>query len=66
MQNTNVNGKQKAAFGLRVIKGLGRRFTHLVPRIAQIDNTKRAGEMTEQEIQKITDIIEKPIGKLNL
>ena len=63
MQNTNVNGKQKAAFGLRVIKGLGRRFALLTLRIAQVDASKRAGELTETDIQKISDIITKPLGK---
>ena len=53
MQNTNVNGKHKAAFALRIIKGLGRRFTILTLKIAQIDLNKRAGELNEADIEKI-------------
>jgi len=60
MQNTNINGKQKAPFALRIIKGLGRRFTILVMKIAQIDLNKRAGELTEADVEKISDIIAKP------
>ena len=64
-------------FALKAIKGIGRRFSNLVLKIAQIDLNKRyctfsfvlissfrAGEMTEQDIEKINDIISKPTGKL--
>ncbi len=61
MQNTNVNGKHKAPFALRIIKGIGRRFAILALKIAQIDVNKRAGELTEADIEKISDIIAKPI-----
>ena len=47
VQNTNINGKQKAPFGLRQIRGIGRRFAMLSMRIAQIDLNKRSGEVTE-------------------
>ena len=41
IQNTNVNGKQKVVFAMRVIKGIGRRFSNLILKIAQIDLNKR-------------------------
>ena len=63
MQNTNVNGRHKASFALRIIKGLGRRFSNLTLKIAQVDMSKRAGELTETDIEKISDIIQKPLGK---
>lgn len=63
IQNTNVEGKRKVMFALRVIKGIGRRFSNLILKIAQIDLNKRAGELTEQEIEKINDILAKPTGK---
>merc|ERR1719507_2673778 len=58
MQNTNVTGKHKVGFALRVIKGIGRRFAILVCKIA-LD--RRAGELTEDEMNKITDIFAKPL-----
>ena len=61
MQNTNVNGKHKVQFALRVIKGIGRNFSGLVLKIAQIDANKRAGEITEEEMNKIADILAKPL-----
>ena len=66
MQNTNVNGKHKAPFALRIIKGMGRRFAILVLKIAQIDLNKRAGELREADIEKISDIMMRPIGKYYL
>lgn len=59
-QNTNVNGKQKAPFGLRQVRGVGRRFAILVLRIAQVDVTKRSGELTEKEIDTVNDILQRP------
>ena len=59
-----MNGKHKVGFALRVIKGIGRRFSILVCKIAQIDLNRRAGELTEDEMNKITDIFAKPAGKL--
>jgi len=58
--NTNVNGKHKVPYALRVIKGIGRRFAILCCKIAQIDINRRAGDLTEEEINKISDIFAKP------
>ena len=63
MMNTNVNGKHKVGFALRIIKGIGRRFAILACKIAQIDTNRRAGDLTEAEINKISDIFAKPTGK---
>jgi len=63
MMNTNINGKHKVGFALRIIKGIGRRFAILACRIAQIDVNRRAGDLTEEEINKISDIFAKPTGK---
>ncbi len=41
IQNTNVNGKHKVMFAMRAIKGIGRRFSNLILKIAQIDMNKR-------------------------
>ena len=63
MMNTNVNGKHKVGFALRIIKGIGRQFTILACKIAQVDTNRRAGDLTEEEINKISDIFAKPTGK---
>ena len=61
--NTNINGKHKVPFALNTIKGIGRRFATLACKIAQVDPNRRAGDLTEEEINKISDIFAKPTGK---
>ena len=60
VQNTNLNGKQKAPFGLRQIKGIGRRIGTLVLKIAQVDTNKRTGELNEEEVKLVNDILARP------
>mmetsp|Transcript_19315 Transcript_19315/g.21890 ORF Transcript_19315/g.21890 Transcript_19315/m.21890 type:complete len:155 (-) Transcript_19315:193-657(-) len=59
--NTNVNGRQKIPFALTAIKGVGRRFSILACKRAQVDPSKRAGELSTAEIDKLVDIIQKPL-----
>lgn len=61
MQNTNVDGKVKVMFALRVIQGIGRRFANLICKVANIDLNRRAGELNEAEMNKIADVIAKPL-----
>ncbi len=39
--NTNVEGKQKVMYALTKIKGVGRRYSNLVCKKADVDLTKR-------------------------
>ena len=41
--NTNVDGREKVMYSLTKIKGIGRRFSNLVCKKAEIDLGKRAG-----------------------
>jgi len=58
--NTNVDGRHKVAYALTKIKGCGRRFANLVIKRADIDIHKRAGELTEDEIEVIKTIFDNP------
>jgi len=58
--NTNIEGTRKAPEALTAIKGCGRRFATLCLRKAGIDTTKRAGELTTAEIDKVVSIISEP------
>jgi small subunit ribosomal protein S18e len=49
--NTNIDGKIKIGFALTAIKGVGRRFSHVCLRKADVDSNKRAGELTEEEVK---------------
>ncbi|ORY41539.1 hypothetical protein BCR33DRAFT_758382 [Rhizoclosmatium globosum] len=58
--NTNVEGKRKIMYSLTAIKGVGRRFSNLVCKKADIDLTKRAGELTNDELERIVNIMQAP------
>ncbi|KAK9318194.1 40S ribosomal protein S18 [Lipomyces starkeyi] len=58
--NTNVDGKIKIMYALTLIKGVGRRYSNLVCKKADVDLTKRAGELTVEELERIVTIIQNP------
>merc|ERR1712183_733692 len=58
--NTNIDGKEKIMFALTRIKGVGRRFANIVCKKADVDMNKRAGELTEDEIERIITIMQNP------
>eukprot|EP00182_Erythrolobus_australicus_P000863 CAMPEP_0185829504 /NCGR_PEP_ID=MMETSP1353-20130828/294_1 /TAXON_ID=1077150 /ORGANISM="Erythrolobus australicus, Strain CCMP3124" /LENGTH=154 /DNA_ID=CAMNT_0028527305 /DNA_START=78 /DNA_END=542 /DNA_ORIENTATION=- len=58
--NTNIDGRQKVMFAITSIKGVGRRFANLVLKKADVDLSKRAGELSNEEIDRIVTIIQNP------
>ena len=58
--NTNVDGRHKVMYALTRIKGIGRRFSNMVCKKAEVDLKKRAGELSEEEIEKIKTVIANP------
>jgi len=58
--NSNVSGVKPIAIALCKIKGIGRRFATLICKKAEIDIRKRAGELTDDEINKVKAIIQNP------
>ena len=60
VMNTNIDGKRNIMFAMTSIKGMGRRYANIVLKKADIDLTKRAGELSEEEIDKIVTIMQNP------
>ena len=60
VMNTNIDGKTKCPFALTKIKGVGRRFSTLVLKKAEVNLNKRAGEMTPEELEKFIVITSNP------
>ncbi|CAG2119561.1 unnamed protein product [Medioppia subpectinata] len=60
VMNTNIDGKRKVMFALTAIKGIGRRFSNIVCKKADVDLNKRAGELTEEEVEKLVTIMTNP------
>ena len=59
--NTNVDGRRKAAFAFRMIKGIGLRFSFIACKKANVDTNKRAGTLSLEEIERISDVIADPL-----
>merc|ERR1711935_117842 len=58
--NTNIDGKEKIKYALTRIRGVGRRFANVVCKKADVDINKRAGELTEDEIERIITVMQNP------
>ena len=61
VMNTNVDGRRKIAFAFRMIKGIGVRYAHVCIKKAGVDLSRRAGTLTPEEIEKISDVINDPL-----
>jgi small subunit ribosomal protein S18e len=59
--NTNVEGKQKVMYALTKITGVGRRYSNLVCKKADVDLGKRAGDLTSEELERLVTIIQNPL-----
>merc|ERR1712223_1737103 len=60
VQNTNIDGNIKVTHALTSIRGMGRRFTDLVLKKAEIDRSKRAGQLSEAEMEQIQTVMANP------
>nr|AGO46414.1 ribosomal protein S18 [Reticulitermes flavipes]WOL54799.1 ribosomal protein s18 [Reticulitermes flavipes] len=60
VMGTNIDGKRKVMFAMTAIKGVGRRYANIVLKKADIDLDKRAGECTDEEVEKIVTIMANP------
>ncbi|XP_071946887.1 small ribosomal subunit protein uS13 [Antedon mediterranea] len=58
--NTNIDGKRKIMFAMTAIKGIGRRYANLCCKKADVDLSKRAGELTDEEVDKLVTIMMNP------
>ena len=58
--NTNVAGRTKVMYALTQIRGIGRRFSNVVCKKAEIDMGKRAGELSAAELESLMVIVSNP------
>ena len=58
--NSNIDGKHNIMFALTAIKGIGRRYANICCRKADVDMTKRAGELTAEELERLVTIVQNP------
>lgn len=53
IMSTNIDGKRKVPIAMTAIKGVGRRYSCVVLKKADVDLNKRAGECTEEEVSDL-------------
>jgi small subunit ribosomal protein S13 len=58
--DVDVDGTLKAAYALARVKGVSLNLAEAMLRTARIDPNKRAGFLTETEIDKIEDVVKEP------
>lgn len=58
--NTDLNGAKPIAASLRQIKGVSFMFSNLICSLANIDKKKKTGELNEEEIKRINNVINNP------
>mgnify|MGYP001619606672 CR=1 FL=1 len=58
--NVDIPGDRPIRYALTKIKGLGINFADIVCIIASIDKRKKAGDLTDEEIKKLNQIVEHP------
>jgi hypothetical protein len=56
IMSTNIDGKRKVPIAMTAIKGVGRRYSSVVLKKADVDLNKRAGECTEEEVSHWKEI----------
>jgi small subunit ribosomal protein S18e len=60
VHNTNLNGNATVPFAFTAIKGVGRRYSILCVKKAGVDITRRAGELSREQVDKIVHVMSEP------
>merc|ERR1711977_34687 len=58
--NTNVDGRYKSVYGMTRVRGIGRRFASLMCKIGQGQISKRIGEISVEQLEKLIEIVSHP------
>jgi small subunit ribosomal protein S13 len=57
VRNTDLDGNRKIGDSIRKIKGVGFTFAQCVCTVAGVDRSKRAGDLSDDEVKKLNDVI---------
>lgn len=58
--STNVDGNVKIMYALTKIRGISPRLSNIICKKADVDMSKRAGELTVEELERIITIAQNP------
>merc|ERR1719239_906635 len=60
VMNTNIDGRRKIPFAITSIRGVSRRFAFVVCKKANVNPMLRAGELTEEEVERVITVMTNP------
>lgn len=58
--NTDLDGKKHVLYAMTKIKGVGIMYANMALSVAGVDKTKKAGELSESEVEKINQVLKDP------
>merc|ERR1711959_359603 len=58
--NTNIDGKENIMYALTKIRGIGRRFANIICKKGEVDMSRRAGEFTTEQMERLMEIVANP------
>jgi small subunit ribosomal protein S13 len=61
INNTDLKGDKKIGHQLTKIKGIGFMMANFVSEAAKIDRDKKAGDLSDEEIKRIDEVIKDPL-----
>lgn len=61
IQNTDLEGERSIINALKKIQGVGFMLSNTVCKVADVDKKKKAGDLTDKEVEKIDKVLEDPI-----
>lgn len=59
--NTDIKGEKQIGNGLTRIKGVGFMLANAACNVAKIDKSKKTGDLSEDEVNKLNDILRNPL-----
>eukprot|EP01147_Barroeca_monosierra_P001023 gene1023-7922_t len=59
--NTNLAGEENIMYSLTSIRGVGRRYSNLCLKKAEIDPSRRAGQLSEEEVKRVVQVMQNPL-----
>jgi len=60
ISNTDTDGKKAVVIGLKNVKGVGIPLAHAICKVTGIDQFKKSGDLTDDEISKLDDAVANP------
>ena len=60
VSTTDLDGSKAIYMALRKIKGISFAFSNAICNVINLDKTKKAGSLSDEEVKKIEDVIKNP------